>query len=300
MNSDNIVLKQESYSGLTTDPSGLTALQFDTNNISIYKDFEQLQITLGVAAYGPSVTYDNDYSGSINESYATYNNRFWMWVNATPNSGVTPVNGSDWQEAFPSILAHEKNKDEYLGKGTVNEVSAVEVASLLQASQSIVSSYLNISESSGSNDFLTFSTPALDAPATMDNGDEIKITAIFRNSTAPPSDGFGAYFFFDNAEYVHPSSSTPTYGNSFFQLPYNRALLKCELLIHKISATEAYIIVKQVISDNLGGLPTTYGEEAYANIALDWASFNSIKVQTFITAGGEITLEYLKIDKLIQ
>ena len=114
MNSDNIVLKQETYAGLTTDPTGITVTQFDDNNINIYKDFEQLQISLGVPAYDAGTTYDDQYDDSESESFATSGGRFWMWVNAAAGSGATPVEGVDWQEVFPTILSHERNKDDKL------------------------------------------------------------------------------------------------------------------------------------------------------------------------------------------
>lgn len=168
----------------------------------------------------------------------------------------------------------------------------------VEKSRSIVNSVVNITESSVADAFVNFTTDTIAAPQTI-NGDEIKITAVFRNEVQPATDGYGLYFFFDNAEYVHPASPSPTYGNSFFQLPFDRDLIWCEIVVHRIDDSNAYIICKQVVSDNSTlSNPTVYGEEAYANISLDWSVFTGIKVQTFITGGGEITLEYLKVNKI--
>tara|TARA_R110000851_G_C12889156_1_gene546915 strand:+ start:19 stop:714 length:696 start_codon:yes stop_codon:yes gene_type:complete len=115
MNSDNNFTVDTQYGTLTLVPGGLTTAQFDANVINNVKDLEALQVTIGVSAYNATTTYTNDYSDTTTESFVTYNNRFWQWVNATPNSGVTPVAGADWQEVPPTILAHEKNKDSHLG-----------------------------------------------------------------------------------------------------------------------------------------------------------------------------------------
>ena len=161
----------------------------------------------------------------------------------------------------------------------------------------VTNSVIDITETSVTDDFIDFTTGTLSAPATID-GDEIKITAVFRYNTAPASNGYGLYFFFDNSDYVHPSSSSPTYANSFFQLPFDRDNLWIEITVHRIDSSNAYVICKQVLGYDGGLTATTYGEEAYASITLNWSTFTDIKVQTFITAGGEITLEYLKIKKL--
>ncbi len=113
MNSDDITLRQESYGSLTTAGVPLTAKQFDDNNIAIYKDFESLAITLGVPAYDAGTTYNNDYNDNATETFATYGNRFWQWINVSDGNS-TPAEGSDWTQIFPTMLAHEKNKDNRL------------------------------------------------------------------------------------------------------------------------------------------------------------------------------------------
>lgn len=114
MNSDDIKLVQENYGSLTTTAAPLSVQEFDENNIAIYKDFESLAVTIGVPAYDAGTTYNNDTSDSTTETFATYGSRFWQWVNVTDGNS-TPAAGSDWVEVFPTMLAHEKNKDDYLG-----------------------------------------------------------------------------------------------------------------------------------------------------------------------------------------
>ena len=113
MNSDDIILRSESYPPLATKGSGLTATQFDDNNIAIYKDFQSLAVTIGVPAYDAGTTYNNDPNDSETETFATYSSRFWQWINVVDGQS-TPAEGSDWTEVFPTMLAHEKNKDDKL------------------------------------------------------------------------------------------------------------------------------------------------------------------------------------------
>ena len=113
MNSDNITLRQESYGSLNTKGSALTNQELDQNWIDFYKDFESLRVTVGVPAYDPATTYNNDLNDNSTQTFATYSNRFWQWINLTDGNS-TPSEGSDWTEVFPSIIAHEKNKDNRL------------------------------------------------------------------------------------------------------------------------------------------------------------------------------------------
>jgi hypothetical protein len=128
MNSDSIDLVQEVYAPLNTTGTPLTVAQFDNNNIAIYQDLESLQTTIGVDAYDSGTTYTNDYTDPTTEHFATYGSRFWMWVNAVPSSGVSPVAGADWQEVPPTMIAHEKNKDAHLTPVSLDYADAVPLA----------------------------------------------------------------------------------------------------------------------------------------------------------------------------
>lgn len=121
-NTDNLILRTLSYLGLTTKGSDLTADDFDNNNINIYKDIVEMCNTLGVDAYDSGTTYDDAVV-----QFATYGGLLWQWVNASPGSAVTPVEGVYWQSVFPAILAHRKNSDTILAEGTGAEVTAQEI-----------------------------------------------------------------------------------------------------------------------------------------------------------------------------
>jgi len=122
MNSDNLILRQNSYSPLTNKGAVLTSDDFDNNFINIYKDIEALKVTNSVDTYNALTVYDD-----ATVLFATYSGRLWQWVNASPGSGVTPANGLYWQEVFPSIMAHRKNSDTILDEGGANEISAADI-----------------------------------------------------------------------------------------------------------------------------------------------------------------------------
>ena len=128
MNSDSNKLVSLTYPPLTGASGPLTAANFDTNMLNIYKDLEDLCVTSNVPNYDASTTYNNDYTDSTSEHFAMHGGRLWMWVNATPNSGVTPVAGASWQEIFPVVLVHEKNKDQHLTPVSLTHAAAVSLA----------------------------------------------------------------------------------------------------------------------------------------------------------------------------
>ena len=121
-NTDDLILRGLTHAPLTTKGSNLTADDFDNNNINIYEDIVSLSQTLGVDAYDSGTTYDD----TVNQ-FATYGNQLWQWVNASPGSAVTPVDGIYWQSVFPAILAHRKNSDTILAEGSSDEVTAAEI-----------------------------------------------------------------------------------------------------------------------------------------------------------------------------
>ena len=110
MNSDSNFLRTAANPPLTTTGAPLLISEFDTNVINTYDDLLSLAVTNGVIAYDALTVYDDDVD-SDNETFATYTGRLWQYVNIVPAAGATPVSGADWQEVFPAILAHEKNKD---------------------------------------------------------------------------------------------------------------------------------------------------------------------------------------------
>ena len=157
-------------------------------------------------------------------------------------------------------------------------------------------SVYNIEETSVADDFVDFTTGLIEIPQ-IENSETLKITAVFTNTSAPVSNGFGVYFFFNNYDYVHPSSSTPTYGNSFFQLPFDVDQLKVEIEINRIDSSSCFLLCKQTLRNSSDSLPVE-GKVAWYSETLDWASVTDLIVQSYVTASGVITLDYLSLNKI--
>lgn len=123
MNSDSLILRQNDYSPLTNKADYIDSDDLDGNFINLFKDLLALSYTGGVDAYSVDTTYDDTIT-----RFATYSGRTYLWINASPGSGVTPGTDDDyWQEVFPAIMAHPKNQDTKLGEGTAYEVTAQEI-----------------------------------------------------------------------------------------------------------------------------------------------------------------------------
>jgi hypothetical protein len=126
MNSDNLILRETDNLPLINKDDTLTNAEIDGNFINIYNDFVALS-----QANDPTLMYDVDRSYSIGE-FATYDGR--MWVSIEASTGVTPIIGSaDWNDVFPTVLAHEKNKDTILDEGGTNETTVAEIRAFIDA-----------------------------------------------------------------------------------------------------------------------------------------------------------------------
>lgn len=131
MYSDDIILRTETFAPLTTKGSELTAKELDLNLVYIYRDLVAKALAGGVPAYDNVKVYEQTEA-------ATYNGRTWLFINATPEAGVTP--GSDitkWVELDPAELIHRRNSDEKLAEFTADEVTAAEIKANLSGSGSI-------------------------------------------------------------------------------------------------------------------------------------------------------------------
>lgn len=151
---DDLILRESTYSPLTTKGLELANADFDDNIINIRKDFESLSYTDGVDAYNAGTTYDDTI-----EKYATYSGKTWQWINASPGSGVTPADGVYWQEVFPSIMAHQKNRDTILDEGGANEVTAEEIRDFIDGGLTTTTN-LGISTKTDESFVITSSTGA--------------------------------------------------------------------------------------------------------------------------------------------
>lgn len=118
MQTDSMILRVETFPPLTTKGSELTWPEADQNLIKIYQDLVAKIQAGSVPDYDSGKTYSTF-------DAANYASKTWSFVNITPSSGVTP--GSDpayWVEIDPTVLAHQKDRDQYLDFGGPNQVSA--------------------------------------------------------------------------------------------------------------------------------------------------------------------------------
>jgi hypothetical protein len=126
MNSDNLILRETDNLPLINKDDTLTNAEIDGNFINIYNDFISLS-----QANDPTLIYDVDRTYSVDE-FATYDGRLWLATEIS--TGVTPIEGSaEWNDVFPTILAHEKNKDTILDEGGTNETTVAEIRAFIDA-----------------------------------------------------------------------------------------------------------------------------------------------------------------------
>jgi hypothetical protein len=163
MNSDNIILRGTENPPLINKDDLLSIAEIDGNFISIYNDFVALS-----NAEDTTLTFDVDRTYLVGE-YATYDGR--MWVATEISTGVTPIEGSaDWNDIFPTILAHEKNKDTILDEGGVNETTVAEIRAFIDAG---LTSTTNLSLSTKTaTSFKIESSTGADVTIPQANGEE--------------------------------------------------------------------------------------------------------------------------------
>jgi len=126
MNSDNLILRQTENAPLINKNDVLTSSEFDQNIIKIYND-----ILANKYVSDPTLTFSSIRSYVTGE-YATYNGR--LWVATTESTGVAPtIDSIEWNDIFPSVLAHEKNKDTILDEGGTNETTVAEIRAFIDA-----------------------------------------------------------------------------------------------------------------------------------------------------------------------
>jgi len=132
---------------------------------------------------------------------------------------------------------------------------------------------------------------------TMAIGDRIEVEMHFKKVVAPSSDGFGLYFFWHNEAYTPLSASTPTYGNSSLKMPNGYESSSVNITVTKLSATDVYVQYEQFLNTALVPLGDTVinGSAWRYQDTLDVDSAIRFEVQAFVSAGGELELEYLYI-----
>ena len=126
MNTDNLILRETDNLPLINKEDTLLSSEIDGNFINIYNDFLDLSI-----ANDSTLIYDIEKSYAIGE-YTTYDGR--MWLSIEVSTGSTPSTDSlDWVDVFPTVLAHEKNKDTILDEGGTNETTVAEIRAFIDA-----------------------------------------------------------------------------------------------------------------------------------------------------------------------
>ena len=126
---EDLLLRVVSNPPLVAKGSQLTWQELDGNFVEIYNAIMANYLSSYVDAYDNVVTYDN-----VIVNYAVYDSVIWKFINGTPNVGTTP--GTDptrWERVFASDLAHKKNSDTILAEGTADEVTAEQLAILVNA-----------------------------------------------------------------------------------------------------------------------------------------------------------------------
>lgn len=152
MNSENLILRTATHAPLTTKGTYLDIADFDGNNINIYEDFVNLATSSEIADYNVGTTYD-----SVLEKYCTYNGRTYQYINASATMGNLPTDTDYFVEIFPTELAHQKNRDTILDEGGVDEVTANEIRSFIDAGLTSTTN-LSISGQTGSSLVIESST----------------------------------------------------------------------------------------------------------------------------------------------
>jgi hypothetical protein len=126
MNSDNLILRQTDNAPLINKNDVITSAEFDQNVIKIYND-----LLANNYVSDPTLTF-NSSTSYVTGEYATYNGR--LWVATTESTGVAPtIDSIEWNDIFPSVLAHEKNKDTILDEGGTNETTVAEIRAFIDA-----------------------------------------------------------------------------------------------------------------------------------------------------------------------
>lgn len=105
MAKEDLKLRVTSNAPLTTKGSALTWAELDANWINIYNAFVALSQSSYVAAYDNAVEYDD----TIN-NYVTYSSQIWKFINSTPATNVTPVEGATWTKVYATDLVNRPNR----------------------------------------------------------------------------------------------------------------------------------------------------------------------------------------------
>lgn len=122
---NDLILRSESHSPLTTKGSELTYAELDGNFINLYDYLIAMNSGSSIAPYDNSATYTGT-------EYVSYNGNIYVHISATSTTGVLPdTDPTKWELSSIGALAHQQNTDTYLAQGSATEVSASDLYDIL-------------------------------------------------------------------------------------------------------------------------------------------------------------------------
>jgi hypothetical protein len=150
------------------------------------------------------------------------------------------------------------------------------------------------------SDLTTVSIPELENDITGNYGDRIRIKATLLLNTPPVSAGVALYFFFVGYDtYIHPTSPSPTFGISFFRIPYTDRAIEIEIELIKGPDADIVITGKSITVDSGGDVTE---QRLFTNRVtdLDLSSGDSMIIQLFDPVEtSSASLEVITIDKIL-
>jgi hypothetical protein len=129
----NVLLRVLSDPNYAAKGSALTWVQLDTDLKIIADAIIELSSvpsnTSGFEDWNSGETYSTS-----PPSFVAYSGNIWKYINAVSSSGITP--GTDplcWELQSQGQFSHLQNTDQYLDFGGINEVSASEIRTFIDA-----------------------------------------------------------------------------------------------------------------------------------------------------------------------
>lgn len=123
MAKEDLKLRSLANPTLTAKGSELTWDELDQNFVELYNQLLLLSNSSFISAYNNAIEYNN----TLNR-YVIYGLQLWKFINATPQTDVTPgTDPATWEKAYATDLVHQINKDTKLDEGNANQVTAAEI-----------------------------------------------------------------------------------------------------------------------------------------------------------------------------
>jgi len=125
MGLNDIILRSVTNPPLVTKGSALTFTELDDNFVEVYNYLLSLNNGGDIPLFDMATTYS---LGDI----VKYGGKIYNYISGTPASGLNPVSyPANWDETTLGAVAHLHNTDTKLAEGTADEVTAAELASIV-------------------------------------------------------------------------------------------------------------------------------------------------------------------------